>query len=96
MLRYRRGLSMRSGWGRFWPVKNEKATPRWVEGVQAFHGRPQRPGQHREQTKGKNYAAVVELVDTPALGAGPRKRMRVRVSPAAPTQTPSAYRRGLC
>lgn len=29
---------------------------------------------------------MVKLVDTPALGAGPRKRMRVRVSPAAPTQ----------
>lgn len=28
-------------------------------------------------------AAVVKLVDTPALGAGSRKGMRVRVSPAA-------------
>jgi dsDNA-specific endonuclease/ATPase MutS2 len=28
-------------------------------------------------------AVVVKLVDTPALGAGSRKRMRVRVSPTA-------------
>ncbi len=34
------------------------------------------------------HAAVVKLVDTPALGAGSRKGMRVRVSPAALEERP--------